>query len=366
MPTVQFKDYYKTLGLKRAATPAEIKTAYRTLAKQYHPDKNPGDRAAEERFKEINEANEVLIDPEKRKLYDRYGDAWRQYKDAGFTGDEPRGRSSVSSDDFATWFQQQGGTAQPGGFGTYRTEYRTPTNGGGFSDFFQTLFGGFGGHSGREAPPRAQPTSQRGANLDVGITISFDEAYNGSTRTFEVQSDGVCPTCDGRGLVRENPCPTCDGSGHAAQTRLIEVKIPTGVSTGSKIRIKGQGNPGLGGGPNGDILINVTVQPDPRFERAGDDLRTEIDVPLYIAILGGEVVVPTPTGRIALTIPAETQAGRVFRIRGRGLPRLKDKGAGDRGDLLARARILIPTTLTDAERDLFRQLRDFRDEPATS
>lgn len=363
MPTVQFKDYYKTLGLSKGAATGDIKAAYRKLAKQYHPDKNPGDAKAEERFKEINEANEVLADPEKRKLYDRYGEAWRQYKEAGFTGDEPAGRRTMGSDDFATWFARQDGqpsarqSAGSSPFGTFRTEYRS-TDGRGFSDFFQTLFGGLGG---RDVPRSAEPVRQRGTNLEVGVDVSFDEAYRGSTRTFDVQSDGICPTCGGVGYVRENPCPTCDGTGHTAQQRLIEVKIPAGVATGSKIRVKGKGNPGTGGAPDGDIIIIVNVKPDPRFERIGDDLRTDVEVPLYAAVLGGEVVVPTPTSRLALMIPPETQNGRIFRLRGKGMPRMSAaKKDGDHGDLLARVKVVIPTDLSAEEREHFRKLAEIR------
>ncbi len=358
MPSVQFKDYYKTLGIGRTATPVEVKSAYRTLAKQFHPDKNPGDSSAEERFKEINEANEVLTDPARRKLYDRYGDDWRQYRDAGFTGAEPRrrpGGASSGSDDFGEWFARQGNGRTEFDDGVFRTDHRT-TGGGGFSDFFQTVFG----NSGRGTSREPQPRRRRGSDLDASVTVSFDEAYRGSTRTFDLQSSGVCSTCNGRGLVRENPCPTCDATGQVSEVRQIEVKIPAGVKSGSKVRIRGQGNPGEGGAAAGDILINVTVTPDARFERAGDDLRSDVDVPLYTAALGGEVLVPTPTGRIALNIPPETQSGKVFRVRGKGMPRLKGTGPDDRGDLLTRARIVLPFPLTETERQQFADLQKRR------
>ena len=360
MPSVQFKDYYKTLGVPKTATDKDIKAAYRGLAKQYHPDRNPGDLKAEERFKEINEANEVLTDPAKRKLYDRYGDDWQHYKAAGFTGSEPRSRTASSpgsgADDFGAWFERQNGSSTRFDDGVFQREYRTST-GGGFSDFFQTLFGGGGRTATRDIPPRRQ----KGTDLEVGITVTLDEAYRGSTRTFDVQSEELCTTCAGKGYVRENPCPTCDATGRVSQLRQIEVKVPAGVATGSKIRVRGQGNPGEGGAPAGDILIKVTVVPDARFERAGDDLRTDIDLPLYTAVLGGEVVVPTPTGRIALSIPAETQSGKVFRIRGKGMPKIKGTGPDDRGDLLARARIVLPTPLTDEERTQFADLKKRRE-----
>jgi DnaJ-class molecular chaperone len=376
MPTVQFKDYYQTLGIGRSATPDEVKAAYKRLARKFHPDLNPGDRAAEERFKEVNEAHEVLADPDKRKLYDRYGDAWRQYKDAGFTGDEPVGRPGgrVSDVDFGEWFARQPGSSRRSRTANGHTTtftFETGTGGtsdsGGFSDFFQTLFGNLGGLGSREQQRAARPARgrTRGEDREVDIDVSFDEAFRGATRMLEVQTGETCSTCHGIGLVRESLCPTCDGTGQISKTRSIEVKIPAGVETGSKVRVKGQGAPGEGGGPRGDVVLRLKVKPDPRFEREGNDLRVDVDVPLYTAILGGEVIVPTPDGRVALTIPPESRNGRVFRLRNKGMARLKGKagasdGAGERGDLLARLRIVLPTGLDEDERALFTQLRDRR------
>jgi molecular chaperone DnaJ len=200
--------------------------------------------------------------------------------------------------------------------------------------------------------------------------VTFDEAFRGSTRTFQVQASETCPTCHGAGLVRESLCPTCDGTGQVPQARSIEVKIPPGVDTGSKVRVKGQGGAGAGGGPRGDVVLRITVKPDSRFERDGDDLRTDVDVPLYTALLGGEVIVPTPEGRVALAIPAASQNGRVFRLRKKGMPRLKRKDTGasgpdERGDLLARIRVVLPTDLDEQERALIAQLRDLRAKQAS-
>jgi molecular chaperone DnaJ len=352
MPTVQFKDYYKTLGVDRSADDKTVRAAFRKLARKFHPDINPGDKGAEERFKEINEAFEVLSDPEKRKMYDRFGEDWQRYRDAGFTGNEPAGGARPGANfediDFGQWF-----TGQRPGDQSFRVEFGD--NAGGFSDFFQTLFGGLGGRRGGFTTQRGG--RRRGEDVEVGVEVSFDEAFHGATRQFQVQTHETCPTCHGTGLARGAVCPTCDGVGVTPKSKTIEVKIPAGVATGSRIRVAGQGGAGQNGGPNGDVYLRVTVQPDPRFERDGDDLRTEVDVPLYTAVLGGEVVVPTPTGRVALTIPPETQAGRVFRLRGQGMPRLKG-GKGQRGDLLARARIILPTKLSERERALFQQLRD--------
>jgi molecular chaperone DnaJ len=356
MAAVQFKDYYKTLGVDRKADEKAIQSAFRKLARKHHPDINPGDKQAEERFKEINEAYEVLSDAEKRKMYDRYGEDWQRYRDAGFTGNEPAGgaRPGASFDDydFGRWF-----TGQNQGDQSYRVEFGE--NQGGFSDFFQTLFGGLGGNrrGGFTAPRGGR---RRGEDVEVGNEVSFDEAIRGGTRRFEVQTHEPCTTCNGTGIARGATCPTCDGSGVVPKAKTIEVKIPAGVATGSRIRVAGHGGTGQNSGPNGDVYLKVTVHPDSRFERTGDDLRTEVDVPLYTAILGGEVLVPTPTGRVAMTVPPETQAGKLFRLRGQGMPRLKGK-KDERGDLLARARIVLPANLTNRERELYRQLRDLRD-----
>lgn len=357
---VQFKDYYKALGVERNANEEAIRKAYRRLARKHHPDVNPGNPEAEERFKELNEAYEVLSDQAKRKLYDRYGEDWQRYREAGFTGEEPAGRPSgaggVPPTDFGTWFsgqQSQGGQE----YGTFT--FNTEEGGGGFSDFFQTLFGNQRGRTGRTTftPPRPRP--HRGEDLEVNVEIDFGEAFHGATQTLKVQAGETCPTCGGTGFARGATCPTCDGTGVVPRTKTIEVRIPAGVATGSRVRIVGQGGPGEAGGSPGDVYLLVTVRPDPRFEREGDNLRTEIDLPLYTALLGGETVVPTPTGRVALTIPAETQSGKVFRLRGQGMPKLKGP-KGQRGDLLARARIILPTELTDRERSLFEQLRQIR------
>jgi DnaJ-class molecular chaperone len=384
MPSVAFKDYYQILGVARGADEKAIRAAYRKLARQHHPDLNPGDKAAEDRFKEVNEAYEVLADPPRRKLYDRFGEEWQRYRDAGFTGDEPAGRpgpargprgasSTVDPNDFGAWFQgQRAGGAGAGAEWTV-FEGGDAADGGGFSDFFQTLFGsgsGSGSGSGvggaREAGRTRMSTRNRfatrprkGEDLEAGVDVSFDEAFRGATRTIQLQAPEVCPTCGGTGLVRDTTCPTCDGTGFTQRTRTLEVTIPPGVATGSRVRIAGQGGAGEHGGPRGDVYLRITVRPDPRFEREGDDLRTEIELPLTTAVLGGEAEVPTPTGRVALTIPPETQPGRLFRLRGQGMPHLKGP-PGTRGDLLARARIALPTNLTPRERQLFEELRALR------
>ncbi|MGH2559010.1 MAG: DnaJ C-terminal domain-containing protein [Thermomicrobiales bacterium] len=351
MPAVQFKDYYKILGVERSADDKAIRSAFRKLARKHHPDINPGDKAAEDRFKEINEAFEVLSDAAKRKMYDRYGEEWQRYRDAGFTGDEPAGSASGPVD-FGQWFTGQSGQ-RPGGF---RVEYGDDE--GGFSDFFHTLFGSRTGRRGATFTQRV--LRRRGENLEVNVDLSFEEAFRGTSRRLDVQTHETCPTCRGAGIVRESMCPTCDGTGQVPKTKAVEVKIPAGVTTGSRIRVKGQGGAGIDGGPPGDVYLRTSVRPNTAFEREGDNLRTDVEVPLYDALLGGEAMVTTPSGRVALTIPAETQPGRVFRLRGQGMPKLKG-AAGERGDLLARVKVVLPTDLSERERALIGQLRDVRE-----
>ena len=306
---MEYKDYYKTLGVDRNAEGKEIKKAYRKLARQYHPDVNPGDKAAEEHFKDINEAYEVLSDAEKRQKYDQLGSSWQQWQR---TGRDPSGFD---------WSQWSSG-AQPGGV---RVEYRDLGDledllgRGGFSDFFQAIFGGMGA-------PQARP--RRGQDYTQPVEITLEEAFQGTARM--IQKDG----------------------------RRLEVKIPPGVKTGSKVRVAGEGSPGIAGGTSGDLYLEVTVLPHSTFEREGDDLRCELPVSLYTAVLGGEVKVPTLSGDVMLNIPPESQGGRTFRLRGKGMPNLHNPQ--EHGDLYARLRIEIPQKLSQREKELFRELASLR------
>lgn len=348
MSASQTKDYYKLLGIEKGAEAKAIKAAFRKLARKYHPDVNQGDKNAEESFKGINEAYNVLSDPASRKLYDRYGGEWERYKEAGFTGDEPQSSSPRPGADPFGGFTRSGGA----GGTTFRFD-SAGQEAAGFPDFMQSIFG----ENRRPGRTRAsRPTRSKGEDLEVKIEVSFDEAFKGATRRLDIQVPETCTTCGGAGYVRQAPCPTCDATGTMRKTKTIEVKIPSGVATGSKVRVGGQGGLGTGGGANGDVVLNITVRSDRRFERTGDDLKTEIQVPLYTAVLGGEAVVTTPTGKVALTVPRGSQNGRSFRLRGQGMPKLKGK-AGERGDLLARLSVQIPETLSEKEEALFSELQ---------
>lgn len=316
---MEYKDYYKTLGVSKDATDKDIKAAYRKLARKLHPDVNPNDKNAEQQFKEVNEAYEVLGDPEKRKKYDSLGANWKdyeQYQRAG--GGAP-----------FTWGDMGGGARSSGG-----TTYRTATpeefeqifgDLGGASDFFRTFFGGAGGFGGRGA----SGANLRGQDIEQPVQVTMQEAYTGTKRLL--QKDG----------------------------KKIEVDIKPGVRTGSRVRLAKQGGPGAGGGPAGDLFLNIQVLPDPRFERNGDDLTVEVPVDLYTALLGGEVAVPTPKGtNVMLRIPPETQNGKSFRLANKGMPKLNEPNAF--GNLYARVKVVLPDNLTKKEQELLQELAALR------
>lgn len=348
---MDYKDYYKILGVARGASADDIKKAFRKLARKYHPDVNPGDKKAEEKFKEINEAYEVLSDADKRRKYDTLGPNWQEQ----FGPPSGAGRRNY------TYSSGSGGRNPQFDFDSS-----------GFSDFFETLFGrsgagnsggmgnmsGMGNMGGRDMRRRA------GDDIEQPVEVTLQEAYIGGARTFNIQSTEVCPTCQGTGEVGNKICPTCNGQGSLPRNKRIQVKIPAGVDNGSKIRVAGEGQPGIGGGPRGDLYLVISVKPDPQYERKGDDLYVDVDVDLVKAMLGGEVTVPVPDGRkLLLSIPAETQNNRTFRLAGKGMPRLRGEGGGN---LYARVRVLLPTHLTNEERELFEKLARIRSVGATS
>ncbi|MBI4571032.1 MAG: J domain-containing protein, partial [Chloroflexi bacterium] len=297
------KDFYATLGVAKGASQKEIRQAYRRLARQHHPDVNPGDKGAEGRFKQVNAAYEVLSDAEKRKKYDKYGDQW-----------EHAGQIEE--------LRKRGGGGRAFRFGQGGVSFDTADLGD-LGGVFDNLFGR------RARGPR------KGADVEQRVEVTLEEAFQGTSRTLQLASEELCPSCAGSGEIANAVCHVCQGGGAIVKSRRLEVKIPAGVETGSRVRIAGEGQAGAGGGGRGDLYLAVTVRPHARFERKGADLYTDAEVAVTGAVLGTEVEVPTLTGKVLLKVPALTQNGRAFRLAGLGMPRLK--GAG-RGDLYARLR----------------------------
>ena len=353
------RDYYEVLGVDKSATPDEIKKAYRKLAKANHPDSHPGDKAAEERFKEANEAYEVLSDEEKRKKYDQFGFAAFDPTAGGYGGG----------------FE---------GFGGFDDIF----GGGGFGDIFSSIFGGGGATRNPNAP-------RRGEDVRASLNISFEEAAfgcekeltaprieicpdckgsgcapgttaetcpdcrgTGSVRTTQrtpfgmAQSTGPCQKCRGSGKIIHQPCKTCRGMGKIRRNHKLSVKVPAGIDDGQAIPIPGCGNAGSNGGPAGDLLVGVIVRPHPIFEREGTSVYMEQEISYAQATLGAEVEVPTLDGKVKLTIPEGTQPGTTFRMRGRGIPSLR---GGGRGDQFVSVKLAVPRGLTGSQKELLRQ-----------
>jgi len=350
---------YETLGVAKNASPEEIKKAYRKLAREYHPDKNPGDKAAEDRFKEVQNAYDLLSDTEKREQYDRFG-------------------------------SQNGRGPGPGaGFNWSATE------GIDFGDLSDLLGGMFGGGA-RFGGARPSP-AQRGNDVEVQVNLSFEDALKGVETKIPVRLEvachtchgsgakpgtapTICPVCNGRGVVAESqgffslsqpcprcrgngtiiedPCPTCRGTGRERRTKRYTVKIPAGAKDGTRIRLRGKGEAGWNGGPAGDLYVVTRVEPSKTFTRRGDDLMVDVYVPFADAALGTTAKVPTPDGgEVSVKIPAGSEDGKLLRVRGKGAPHLKGSG---RGNLIARVKIHVPKKLSTKERELLRQLKEAR------
>jgi molecular chaperone DnaJ len=358
------KDYYQVLGVDKGSSPDEIKKAYRTLAMKYHPDRNPGQKEAEEKFKEVAEAYEVLKDPEKRARYDQYGHA-------GVSGSAARGF---------------------GGFGDFDLSDALRA--------FMRDFGGFGGFEGffsDSTRSRRRSAAQRGGDIQVRIPILLREVGEGVEKTIKLKRKDTCPICqgtgsrdskgvatcpscggtgeirraqrsifgqfvnvttcqrcNGQGTIVQNPCTRCGGEGRVASERRIKVKIPAGVTSGNYITIHGEGNSGIKGGPPGDLIVLIEEKPDKEFKRHGDDLILDLAITFSQAALGDKVDVPTLTGKARLTIPPGTQTGKILRMKGKGIPHLGGQG---RGDQLIRIVVWTPTRLSKEEEKLFKELR---------
>lgn len=363
------RDYYEVLGLGKNATDAEIKSAYRKLAKKYHPDLNPGDKTAEEKFKEVNEAHDVLSDPEKRKRYDQFG----------FAGVDPN------------YGAGQSGGSGFGGFGAGGVDL-----GDIFGDIFGGGFGGFGGFGGSS---RANPNAPRkGHDIQASVILTFEEAAHGCTKKITLnrqqtcpdchgsgcaagtspetctqcggrgyvvtqqrtpfgvmQSQQPCPHCGGRGTIIKNPCKTCRGTGKTNARKTLEVKIPAGIDDDQNIALRGQGDAGSNGGPSGDVIVHVTVKPDTVFQRDGYDVYVSVPITYSQAVLGAEIEVPTVDGKVAQRIPEGTQSGTKFRLRGQGIQYLNGRG---RGDQYVIVEVEIPKKLNRAQREALKAFED--------
>jgi DnaJ-class molecular chaperone len=325
---VKFKDYYDTLGVSPEASDDQIKQAYRKLARKFHPDVNPGDKAAEERFKEINEAYEVLSDPEKRKKYDALGPDWKSA--GGFT---------PSSEDEAARVE----------FGNIEDLFSSGPRPGRFSDFFHTVFGG----SGRRAAGFS--FSARGADIESEIDLTLEEAHRGTSRRVSIPLDESCPECHGTGERDKKTCPTCAGSGFRTRLEPITVNIPKGVSEGSVVRVPGRGGPGVGGGSRGDLYLRVRLLPHPRFQlRGGADTEVTLPISPWEAVLGATVEVPTLDGPVKMRIPAGSQGGQVLRLKGKGFAR----PGGGQGDQYVRLNIVVPPHPSEREKELLQNWAD--------
>ncbi|MFC1918325.1 DnaJ C-terminal domain-containing protein [Chloroflexota bacterium] len=328
------KNYYDTLGVSRDAGEKEIKQAYRKLARKYHPDVNPGDNSAEAKFKQVNEAYEILSDKKKRSKYDQYGDQWQH------------------ADQFEQAKQQQAQyhNFSSGGGSAY---HFASDDFGSLDSLFEELIGGRRGGS----TFRRQSQSRKGQDITAAVEITLEEAYHGTSRTMSLQAQEPCHVCNGTGRIHNAPCATCRGTGLTSRVKRLEVKIPQGVKTGSKVRIAGKGQPGFNGGVSGDLNLAVSVKTHSSLERRGDNLHVAIPIPLTTAMLGGEIEVPTLNGKLSLKIPPETQNGRIFKLAKQGMPHLGKKA---KGDLFAKANVILPTKLSPEEEDLFRKLKDLR------
>lgn len=363
------RDYYEVLGLGKNATDAEIKSAYRKLAKKYHPDLNPGDKTAEEKFKEVNEAHDILSDPEKRKRYDQFG----------FAGVDPN------------YGAGQGGGAGFGGFGAGGVDL-----GDIFGDIFGGGFGGFGGFGGSS---RANPNAPRkGHDIQASVILTFEEAAHGCSKKITLnrqqtcpdcngsgceagsspetctqcggrgyvvtqqrtpfgvmQSQQPCPHCGGRGTIIKNPCKTCRGTGKTSARKTLEVKIPAGIDDDQNIALRGQGDAGSNDGPAGDVIVHVTVKRDAVFERDGYDVYVRVPITYSQAVLGAEIEVPTVDGKVAQRIPEGTQSGTKFRLRGQGIQYLNGRG---RGDQYVIVEVEIPKKLNRTQREALKAFED--------
>ena len=337
---VQYKDYYQILGVPRTASDVEIKKAFRKLAREYHPDVAKNKKQAEEKFKDINEAYEVLGDSAKRKKYDELGPNWS----SGSEFRPPPG-----------WESYTGAGGFPGR-GQRGEDYEFHFGGTGFSDFFEQLFGSRGGRAGgnfgRGGAFNEQDLAERGRDIEGDIMVSLEEAMRGSVRSVSVRHGVPCEHCGGTGQRARHVCNVCGGTGEVAKTNTYQVKIPAGVSEGQRLRVAGRGEAGQGGGAAGDLYLRVRFAKHPEFDVEGHNLVFEAQLAPWEAVLGTNVSVPTLNGPVNIKIPAGTHSGQKLRVRGRGLT---ERG-GSSGDLIVVTQIEVPSSVTESQRKLWEQL----------
>lgn len=355
--TAEIKDYYKILGISKDATQDEIKKAFRKLARKYHPDLNPGDKSAEQKFKEINEAYEVLSDPKKREQYDRFGTS-------------PFGDTSSFYENFRTY------------------DFGETFDFGGLGDIFSDLFG---------AKTKREATFSKGSDIVLGLELTMEEAYTGVTKTISFNREApckncngtgaeatqicdtckgtgniktskgffrmsqTCPTCGGKGSKITKQCQTCNGRGKIYQTETVKVKIPPGADTGSRVKLRGMGNAGIGGGPAGDLYIEITIKPHPIFKRKGDDVYLDLPITFGEAALGAKIEVPTLDGMAVMTIPPGTQGGQRFKLSGKGFPSPK---TSVRGNQYVDIKIAVPKNIDSKGKDAIKEIETlYKDNP---
>jgi curved DNA-binding protein len=337
---VKYKDYYESLGVSRDASEADIKKAFRKLAREYHPDVAKNKKQAEEKFKEINEAYEVLSDPAKRKRYDELGANWS----SGADFRPPPGWESF------------GGRGGFQGHGPRGEEFEFHFGGTGFSDFFEQLFGsrgrGTGGFGRGGGFAEEESSRERGRDIEGDIMVTLEEAMRGSVRSVSVRHGAPCEHCGGTGQRARHVCNVCGGSGQVAKTETYQVKIPPGVTEGQRLRVAGRGEAGVGGGAAGDLYLRVRLARHPDFEVDDHNLVHEAELTPWEAVLGANISVPTLNGRVNIKVPPGTQNGQKLRVRGRGLP----QRSGGSGDLIVEMRVEVPVQVTESERKLWEQL----------
>lgn len=333
---VRYKDYYESLGVPRTASDADIKKAFRKLAREYHPDVAKDKKKAEERFKEINEAYEVLGDPAKRKKYDELGPGWS----SGAEFRPPPG------------WEFRGGRPFAGGRGGQEFEFEF--GGTGFSDFFEQLFGARGARSGKfgQRGFTEEDLAERGRDIEGDILVTLDEVMSGSVRSVSVRRAAPCEHCAGTGTRAGHVCNVCGGTGQMAKSETYQVKIPASVTEGQRLRIPGRGEAGVGGGSAGDLFLRVRLAKHPDFEVEDHNLIYDAELAPWEAVLGASISVPTLSGPVNIKIPPGTQNGQKLRVRGRGLP----QRGGTNGDLIVTARVEVPSRINDSERKLWEQL----------